>query len=86
VAAIVGCYDSVLSDAKALTANFGKAPRMFKGVMDKKRGIALVDLSFTDALVMDISSNANEMAATKLFQIERDYGMFDRAQAPGTFA
>jgi heme-degrading monooxygenase HmoA len=86
VAAIVGGYDSVLSDAKALTANFGKAPRMFKGVIDKKRGIALVDLSFTDALAMDISSNANEMAATKLFQIERDYGMFDRAQAPGTFA
>lgn len=86
VAAVVGRFDSVLSGAKALTMNFGKTPRIFKGVIDKERGIALIDLSFTDALAMDISSNANEMATIELFQIDRDYGMFDRAQAPGVFA
>ncbi len=86
VAAVVGGFDSVLSDAKTLTMNFGKTPRIFKGAIDKERGIALIDLSFTDALAMDISSNANEMATIELFQIDRDYGMFDRAQAPGVFA
>ena len=86
VAATVGSYDLVLRVAKALTMSFGKTPRIFKGVIDKKRGIALVDLSFTDAIALDVSLDANEMVVTNLFQIERDYGMFDRAQAPGVFA
>lgn len=45
-----------------------------------------MDLSFTDAIALDVSLDANEMVVTNLFQIERDYGMFDRAQAPGVFA
>lgn len=86
VAALVGDLDLVIRNAEYLTLNFGKPLRIFNGVLDKARGIALLDLSFTEALAMDISTHGNEMSATTLFQIDRDYGMFDRAQAPGVFA
>lgn len=85
VASLVGELSLVIRNAERLALNFSKPPRIFKGVLDKERGIALLDLSFTEALAMEMSGSDNEISIANLFQIDRDYGMFDRAQAPGVF-
>lgn len=86
VVATVGDFNLIKQGADKTKANFGKSSRVFKGVINKERGIALMDLSSNDALAMSMSMTDDELSASKFFQIERDYGMFDRAQAPGVFS
>ncbi|WP_071539411.1 antibiotic biosynthesis monooxygenase family protein [Polynucleobacter asymbioticus] len=63
-----------------------KRPRFFKGVINPSRMIVLVDFELESTLQEMESIFSDSQIEVGVFGIRRDYGMFDRAQAPGVFA
>ena len=86
ILSLVGDFEEVEIAAEKARAEFGLEARLFKGVINPARGISLLDCDF------DHGSKAKKILATKhltkigIFEIQRDYGMFDRTQAPSVFA
>ncbi len=58
--------------------------RLFQGVIDPMRGIALVEFSKNQPLHL-VKHSSNELFDIRCFAVVRDYGMFNRAQAPQQF-
>ncbi len=86
ILSVIGGLKNLKSALKTNMRLFPKSPRIFRGVMDPERGLALVDIE------LNIKSQeaglifTEEQLEVDVFNIRRDYGMFDRAQAPGVFA
>jgi heme-degrading monooxygenase HmoA len=84
--ALVGNFEQVQMEAGHTHKSLGKAPKLFKGVMNPERGIALLDLDTVSTLKVKNSIANHELINLGVYEVQRDYGMFDRAQAPSVFA
>ena len=84
--ALVGNFEQVQMEAGRTQKSLGKASKLFKGVMNPERGIALFDLDAVSTLKVKNSIANHELINLGVYEVQRDYGMFDRAQAPSVFA
>jgi hypothetical protein len=63
-----------------------KVARLFKGVINPARGVALLDCDYENALEVKASLADRMLINIGIYEVQRDYGMFDRAQAPSIFS
>ena len=84
--AIVGDFDVVKEVANSATASFEMQPRVFRGVINPARGISLIDCHFEQAQKVKTEITDLGLIEMGVYEVQRDYGMFDRAQAPTVFA
>lgn len=83
VMAYVGNFEAIKN---ALTKNtLPKAtPRYFQGVINPERGIAIAECSANQSIQLENYSES-DLFDVRCFSVVRDYGMFDRTQAPQQF-
>lgn len=62
----------------------GSTPRLFESVLDPNRGVLLVDLDINQS-APGFLTKESDLFEINHFSVLRDYGMFDRAQAPQQF-
>ncbi|MEA9600457.1 antibiotic biosynthesis monooxygenase [Polynucleobacter sp. AP-Sanab-80-C2] len=86
ILALVGDFSAVQTATESATKSFVNAARLFKGVINPARGIALFDCDFDSALKAKASLANQKLFDFGFYEVQRDYGMFDRAQAPTAFA
>lgn len=86
VVAIVGEFDAVKLVFEDAFKVASKTARLFKGVINPSRGIALLDCNFDDAVKVKTLIADKKLIDTGIYEVQRDYGMFNRAQAPTVFA
>ncbi len=86
IAALFGEFEKVKMAAESTQKLFNKAVRLFKGVINPARGIALLDFDLANVLEVKATMADQELLDLGLYEIQRDYGMFNRAQAPDVFA
>lgn len=84
--ALAGNFEQVQMEAGRTQKSLGKVPKLFKGVINPERGIALLDFDAISALKVKNSISNHELIDLGVYEVQRDYGMFDRAQAPSVFA
>ena len=84
--ALVGNFEQVQIEAGCTQKSLGKALKLFKGVINPERGIALLDFDAVSVLKVKNSISNHELIDLGVYEVQRDYGMFDRAQAPSVFA
>lgn len=84
--ALAGNFEQVQMEAERTQKSLGQVPKLFKGVINPERGIALLDLDAASALKVKNSISNHELIDLGMYEVQRDYGMFDRAQAPSVFA
>ncbi|MBT8584278.1 antibiotic biosynthesis monooxygenase [Polynucleobacter paneuropaeus] len=86
ILALVGNFEEVQSVAGGAAKSSSKQARLFKGVINPARGIALLDSDLAGALSIKNSLADHQSIQVGVYEVQRDYGMFDRAQAPSVFA
>jgi heme-degrading monooxygenase HmoA len=86
VLALAGNFEQVQMEAGRTQKSLGKVPKLFKDVINPERGIALLDFDAVSALKVKNSISNHELIDLGVYEVRRDYGMFDRAQAPNIFA
>ena len=86
ILSVIGGLNNLELALKANSGLFPKTPKIFRGVMNSERGLALVDIELNITYVEASLIFTEEQLQVDAFNIQRDYGMFDRAQAPGVFA
>ncbi len=86
ILALIGDFEAVEIAAEATTKSSDMATRLFKGVINPARGIALLDSDLASALSVKDSLVDHKSIQVGVYEVQRDYGMFDRAQAPSVFA
>ena len=86
ILALIGDFEAVMLAAESAASAFGLETRVFKGVINPARGIALLDCDFEHGSKAKNSLATSPSTQIGVFEIQRDYGMFDRAQAPSVFA
>ena len=86
ILSVIGGLNNLELALKANSGLFPKTPKIFRGVMNSERGLALVDIELNISYVEASLIFTEEQLLVDAFNIQRDYGMFDRAQAPGVFA
>ena len=59
--------------------------RLFRGVVNPRTGIALIYADQITALKYKIMSEYQILGSISVFEINHDYGMFNRAQAPNFY-
>lgn len=87
LAVLVGDFEKIKALVKQADMQL-RQPRLFKGIINPQRGIALCDLSIeqgAEAMPLKASQLGAEIDL-RWFEVCRDYGMFDRAEAPQQFA
>jgi heme-degrading monooxygenase HmoA len=83
VMAYVGNFEAIKNALSKITM-LNASPRYFQGVINPERGIALVESSKNQFIPLENYSVSN-LFDVRCFGVVRDYGMFDRAQAPQQF-
>lgn len=83
VMAYVGNFEAI-KDALSTYTPSNAVPRYFQGVINPERGIALAECS-TDQAIQLNNDSKSDLFDVRCFSVVRDYGMFDRAQAPQQF-
>lgn len=86
ILALVGEFDPVQLAAEDASKKTNKTVRLFRGVINSSRGFALLDCDYKSALEVKTSMIDQKSINIGVFEIQRDYGMFNRAQAPSVFA
>ncbi len=86
VLALVGDFEAVRLAAEDTSKLSSKSARLFRGVINPARGVALFDCDFESALKIKTSMADRESIDIGVYEVQRDYGMFNRAQAPSVFA
>ena len=86
IVALVGDFDKVKVAAESVATSFGMMARLFRGVINPARGISLIDCDFENAAKVRDYLVGHQSAQVGIYEVQRDYGMFDRAQAPNVFA
>lgn len=92
ILALVGNFAGVQDFSESANKQFNTVARLFQGVINQDRGIALIDLDLNEGVDQLNSLNLNDLTSSEgsinsgVFEVQRDYGMFDRAQAPSQFA
>jgi heme-degrading monooxygenase HmoA len=86
IAALVGEFVRVGEAINSMHNVFDEPARIFRGVINKARGIALFDFNFVDIAKVQAFMKDRNIVDCELYEVERDYGMFNRAQAPSVFA
>jgi heme-degrading monooxygenase HmoA len=81
--AYVGNFEAIKN---ALSKNTmpNSVPRYFQGVINPERGIALTEYSPNQPIQLE-RYGESDFFDLRCFSVVRDYGMFDRAQAPQQF-
>jgi heme-degrading monooxygenase HmoA len=83
IAAILGNLSSVREIVRSIKIRKTESPRMFRGVINQDRAIALYEDQDTINVINSLDGiDANGEFEVQVFAIQRDYGMTDRAQAP----
>jgi len=83
IATYIGNFEAI-EDAVSEIKMPDITPRLFRGVIDPMRGIALVELSKNQSIPLT-KHLSNDLYEIRCFDVVRDYGMFNRAQAPQQF-
>jgi heme-degrading monooxygenase HmoA len=83
VVAYIGNFE-VIKNALSKITMPNVIPRYFQGVINPERGIALAEWSANQSIQLENYSESN-LFDVRCFSVVRDYGMFDRAQAPQQF-
>jgi heme-degrading monooxygenase HmoA len=85
VIALVGDFSEAQDFVNRAQISMNALPRLFRGIINPSRGIALIDAEIEDSDLVDfvISEKSTNVGT---YEVQRDYGMFDRAQAPSVFA
>ena len=86
VLSVVGDFEEVQIAAQNLAESCDHEARLFRGVINPARGIALLDCDFEDASKTKSSLSGHQSIHITVHEVQRDYGMFNRAQAPSVFA
>ena len=86
ILAVVGDFAEIENAVTKLAKNHSDIARLFKGVINPARGVALIDCDFDDASKLKHSLVLSQSTQVGVYEVQRDYGMFDRAQAPSVFA
>ena len=85
VVALVGDFSEAQDFVNRVQISMNALPRLFRGIINPNRGIALIDLEIEDSALVDFIISEKSTNAG-IYEVQRDYGMFDRAQAPSVFA
>ena len=85
VIAFVGDFSEAQEFANRTQINMNQLPRLFKGIINPNRGIALLDAEIEDTDLVNFVIG-QKLINVGVYEVQRDYGMFDRAQAPSVFA
>lgn len=83
VTAYVGNFEAIKNALSSNTPS-NASPKYFQGVINPERGIALAECSADQAIQLNNDSKS-DLFDVCCFSVVRDYGMFDRAQAPQQF-
>jgi heme-degrading monooxygenase HmoA len=86
-AILIGDFAAIAAQVEGLLQqmdHLAKSLQLFKGILDPQRGIALLNHAFGVIPVTD--SDPHALFTVRYFEVCRDYGMYDRAQAPQQFA
>ena len=86
ILALVGDFDAMQLAAEDASKATDKSARLFKGVINPARGVALFDCDYENALGVKASMSDRKLIDIGVYEVQRDYGMFNRAQAPSVFA
>ena len=86
ILALVGDFGEIQIAVGGIAKTYGDLARLFKGVINPARGVALLDSDFDAATKLIKSLPVLQSTQVGIYEVQRDYGMFDRAQAPGVFA
>ena len=83
VMAYVGNFEAIKN---ALSKNTmpNTIPGYFQGVINPERGIAITECRINQSIPLENDSES-DLFDVRYFSVVRDYGMFDRAQAPQQF-
>ena len=85
VIALVGDFSEAQEFVNRAQINMDALPRLFRGIINPNRGIALLDAQIEDADLLNFVIG-QQLTNVGIYEVQRDYGMFDRAQAPTVFA
>lgn len=80
LAILIGDFMAI-KGALQVAVGKGKEGQLFRGVIDQQRGIGMVNQISTQ-----LEFIPNPQFEIRYFEVCRDYGMFDRAEAPQQFA
>jgi heme-degrading monooxygenase HmoA len=86
-AILIGDFAAIEVHVDALLAqihDFAESLQLFKAILEPKRGIAL--LNHFSGVLPALTNDQHDPFAVRYFEVCRDYGMFDRVQAPQQFA
>ena len=86
ILAMIGNFNEIQIAIKSLSQTHSAAARLFKGVINPERGVLLFDCDFEQAATLKHSFSLSDATEVGIYEVQRDYGMFDRAQAPSVFA
>jgi heme-degrading monooxygenase HmoA len=81
----IGSFDNIQSVSENHRTMFAKRTRFFKGVINPDRGFMLADFESGIPLDEMRAIFTNGRIEVSVFEVKRDYGMFNRAQAPEVF-
>lgn len=83
---LIGQFDEVqVTLTNSLLSDFKN--KSYQGVLDPKRGISIIEFSSNASIDVDlIRLPVPDSVKLFWFEVLRDYGMFDRAEAPAQFA
>jgi hypothetical protein len=85
VIALAGDFSEAQEFVNRAQINMDALPRLFRGIINPNRGIALLDAQIEDADLLNFVIG-QKLTNVGIYEVQRDYGMFDRAQAPTVFA
>jgi heme-degrading monooxygenase HmoA len=83
VMAYVGNFEAI-KNALSKNTQLNAIPRYFQGVINPERGIAIAECSANQSIQLENYSES-DLFDVRCFNVVRDYGMFDRTQAPQQF-
>ncbi len=83
IMAYVGNFEAIKNSVSKNTI-LNSAPRYFQGVINPERGIALAECAINQSIPLANYSESN-LFDVRCFSVVRDYGMYDRTQAPQQF-
>jgi heme-degrading monooxygenase HmoA len=86
ILALVGDFDAVQLAAEDASKATDKAVRLFRGVINPARGVSLFDCDYENALGVKALMADRKLIDIGIYEVQRDYGMFNRAQAPSIFS
>lgn len=83
IMAYVGNFEAIKNSLSKNTMPMS-VPRYFQGVINPERGIALAECGINQSIPLE-NDGESDLYDVRCFSVVRDYGMYDRAQAPQQF-